>query len=629
MASAFGAIATLGVGMSAPRFTNWTPAATSMLSVHLLMELFAIIIAMLVVVSSWHTFGENEADSSKILICGFLVVASCDTMHALTYAGMPNFLGPPGTPRAIFFWLMGRSFEVTTLALIVIGSSSLPWSRGVWLGLGVFTSALLAWIGSCHLDAIPETFINGQGVTPFKAGYEYVLCASNILVAALFWRRTKTKPEPQNYLLALSSFVTGTGEIMFTAYVAPSDFQNIFGHFFKLVAYAILYRATFVISIKAPYLLALETASRLQESEVRFSKAFHANPIGMLIADLPDRRMIGRQTRELGLWADPADQAKFLRLLERDGRVVAYDAKAYRKDGEVIDLCCYAEQIDVNGEHCILMVTVDVTKERTHEASIRVLNASLEQRVRDRTTELADTIRDLEGMSATISHDLRAPLRHISGFSTQLSLEDGIRSNARAVDFTLRISNAAKQMGELIDRLLENARLGRVAIACTDVSLNDMIAGYVHDLGASSGGQRIEWSIAPLPNIRADAVMARQVVQNLLENAVRYSSKRDISRIEIGPVDTAGECGFFVKDNGVGFNMQQSGQLFGVFKRLHSSAEFEGFGVGLANVRRIMQRHGGRVWFDAEADKGATFFVAFPAGDQHKLPSQSEEASQL
>ena len=268
--------------MALPPFTGLTHGQTGMLSVHLLLELFAIIIAMLIVTVSWHTFDARESNSSKVLICGFLIVACCDVMHALTYDGMPALLAESSTPRAIFFWLMGRSFEVATMALVAVNWAP-PLSRKFWLGMGLVASGVLVWFGSYHIDAFPITFVNGQGVTEFKAHYEYVLCFLNVAVAFLLWRRAEHSGQSRYYLLALSSFVMGVGEISFTAYVTPSDFQNIFGHIYKLVAYSLLYRATFVTSIRAPFEEIRQSENRLRESETRYSSALSALSEGVVI----------------------------------------------------------------------------------------------------------------------------------------------------------------------------------------------------------------------------------------------------------------------------------------------------------------------------------------------------------
>ncbi len=264
--AAAAALLALAVGMAMPAFTVVAHGSTSMLNIHLLMELFAVVIATLVVVVSWHTFDARGSRSANVMICGFVVVAVCDAVHAMTYAGMPDFLAPASTPRAIFFWLMGRTFEILTLALVAVGWIP-PFKRLTSLVLGLALAALLVWVGSYRLDLFPATFVAGSGVTPFKAGYEYALCAANLAVAALFWWRARRSGLSRHYLLALSAFVIGVGEIMFTSYVTPSDFQNIFGHTYKLVAYGLLYWSTFVTSLRAPFLEVVRSEARLRDSE--------------------------------------------------------------------------------------------------------------------------------------------------------------------------------------------------------------------------------------------------------------------------------------------------------------------------------------------------------------------------
>ena len=262
------AVLALVVMMAMPSFTKVGHGHTNMLTIHLLLELFAIMIAVLVVTVSWHTFDAQATRSANVLICGFLIVASCDLVHALTYEGMPPLLAPSSTPRAIFFWLMGRTFEVATMWLLAIN-----WvpklSRTLSLLLGLATSWLLVWFGSYHLDAFPLTFIEGQGVTPFKTFYEYSLCLLYLVCAVMLWQRATRSGQARYYLLALSSVVMGVGEISFTAYVSPSDFQNIFGHLYKVVAYALLFRATFIVSIRAPFETLRQSENLLRESELR------------------------------------------------------------------------------------------------------------------------------------------------------------------------------------------------------------------------------------------------------------------------------------------------------------------------------------------------------------------------
>lgn len=277
--------------MVMPPYTKLTGEHTSMLAVHLILEMFAIIVAMLVVTVSWHTFDAKDGNTANVLICGFIIVASCDLVHVLSYEGMPAFLSESSTPRAIFYWLMGRSFEVATMFLLALNWGP-NWSKKVSLLLGLLVSGLLIWVGSYHIDLFPDTFIRGQGVTPFKAFYEYALCLLYSGVAILLWQHARHSGQSRFYLLALSSFVMGLGEISFTSYVTPSDFQNIFGHSYKVAAYALLYWATYIVSIRAPFEAARLSENRSRESEAQFRVLVEHAPEAIVVFDVDINRFI-------------------------------------------------------------------------------------------------------------------------------------------------------------------------------------------------------------------------------------------------------------------------------------------------------------------------------------------------
>ena len=293
---------------------------------------------------------------------------------------------------------------------------------------------------------------------------------------------------------------------------------------------------------------------------------------------------------------------------------IAVEYRRRRRDGEFRWLSAVAApRRDPTGEFSGYIGTlVDITEAKLAEQVLRESAAVLENRVAARTAELSATIAELQDMTSVVSHDLRAPLHRMAGFAGLLVTDDDVRRSRTALDFADRIMRSAERMDELINCLLANARLGRTAVQAVMVPLEELVRAYVAEVDAALVGRRIEWVIEALPVVHCDRVMARQLVQNLIENAVKYSGKREHPRIEILPIDNPAEHGFLVRDNGVGFSMEYAGHLFGVFKRLHSEAEFPGVGVGLANVKRIMQKHGGRIWFSAESGQGATFFVVFP-----------------
>jgi light-regulated signal transduction histidine kinase (bacteriophytochrome) len=253
---------------------------------------------------------------------------------------------------------------------------------------------------------------------------------------------------------------------------------------------------------------------------------------------------------------------------------------------------------------------------RQRTATLEETSAILAERVRelkDRAAELVAVNRELEAFSYSVSHDLRAPLRHIDGFAVLLRESASSSLDADGHRLLGTIIDAATRMGHLIDDLLAFSRVGRKTLERADVSLSPLVREVQQEIMTGANGHLIAWHLHDLPMVRADRSLLRLVFVNLLSNAVKYSSNREKAEIEIGTVPGAeDEIVIFVRDNGVGFDMQYAHKLFGVFQRLHTAEEFEGTGIGLANVRRIVNRHGGRVWAEGALDRGAAFYVSLP-----------------
>lgn len=230
-------------------------------------------------------------------------------------------------------------------------------------------------------------------------------------------------------------------------------------------------------------------------------------------------------------------------------------------------------------------------------------------------SELRRSNKELEAFSYSVSHDLRAPFRHIVGYSELLKKQEWADLSERGKRYIDTIIESAYTAGTLVDNLLRFSQMGRTALKPRPVDVGRMVDEIRQRLAMDIGERRIEWTISDLPTITADPALIRLVFENLLDNAVKYSRTRDISRIEVGSYQHNGDVVFFVRDNGVGFDMKYVDKLFGVFQRLHRFEEFEGTGIGLANVRRIVERHGGRSWAEAQLNKGATFYVALPQSE--------------
>lgn len=315
-----------------------------------------------------------------------------------------------------------------------------------------------------------------------------------------------------------------------------------------------------------------------------------------------------------GAWSDTSLLQRLNDVVARDRELWDYELTQRTVDGIDRFVVINARRIEESDSDApaVLLTVSDITARALVEQKVSELNRQLEGKVE----QISDVNRELEAFSYSVSHDLRAPLRHIAGFAGKLEAHLADRSDDRVKHYIDVISSSSRRMAQLIDDLLVFSRLGRGALRLQPVDMQSLVEEARALVETEARDRQIEWRVAPMPIVVGDENMLRTVWQNLLGNAVKYTGNRERAIIEVTLERTsAGDYEFTVRDNGAGFDMQYATKLFGVFQRLHRASEFPGNGIGLANVRRIIARHGGRTWAEGETDRGATFHFSLPVSE--------------
>ncbi len=367
----------------------------------------------------------------------------------------------------------------------------------------------------------------------------------------------------------------------------------------------------------------------LREKEARLRLALEASHTGTWERNIPANELVWDEHahRLFGLspGAFPGTFEAFLGLVHPDDREIVSQAvnRALQEKTELAveyrvvwpDASIHyivsrgAAIYDASGKALRMTgVVLDATESKRAEEEIRRLNADLERRVEARTAELTATNKELEAFTYSVAHDLRAPLRHIDGYVQILQQEFAPQLSAEGKAYAQRIQEGTQNMARLVDDLLNLARVGRQELSRQVTGLQPIVTEVITHFRAETDQRSIEWRVGELPFVECDPGLIKQVFANLISNAIKYTRPRAHPVIEVGQMPVEGEQAIYVRDNGVGFSMRYADKLFGVFQRLHRAEDFEGTGVGLATVDRIIRKHGGRVWAEAELDKGATFF---------------------
>ena len=449
-----------------------------------------------------------------------------------------------------------------------------------------------------------------------------------------------TQSRDRSGALAALAFAEPLKEVR--AHPALDGFSGFFRDPGWAMAAVVFILAGLVILLGITVLKRRKVEAALRKSEERyrdiFERAvegfFQSTPNGRFLSVNPSfARILGYDSPEEvvstivnipeQMYIDASERDFFKRTMEESGSVVkGFEHNLRRKDGTGIWVSTNARAVSAPDGTILYYegTSEDVTSRKLAEQEIRRLNEDLEARVRERTAQLEAANRELEAFSYSVSHDLRAPLRAIDGYTRILAEDYAPLLDAEGLRVCAVVQDNARRMGHLIDDLLTFSRLSRSEMQSSPIDMEVLVNSVFHELTTPEERERIDFSVGPLPKARGDAGLIRQIWTNLIANALKFSSKQDRAKIEIASEAGDGERVYRIRDNGAGFDMRYVQKLFGVFQRLHSEREFEGTGVGLAIVQRVIHRHGGRVWAEGEIEKGATFFFALPGNGQDRSP---------
>jgi signal transduction histidine kinase len=395
-----------------------------------------------------------------------------------------------------------------------------------------------------YWDIFPTSYIEGIGQTTFKIVSEYIISLILIGAMVLLVRKKDIFDSKVLGLLVFSLVLTIASELAFTLYIGVYDLANMTGHLLKIVAAYYVYLALVVTGLDKPYSLLFRNLKQSEE--------------------------------ELRLSRDNLEE----RVQER------------------------TEQLQVTN----LELSRQVNERIRAEQEVRRLNEQLEQRITERTAQLQAANQELEAFSYSVSHDLRAPLRAMEGFSSIIQRKFAAELHPEAIRYLELIQENTHEMTELIENLLLLSRASRQELSKQNLDPLPIARLALREVNGMEPARAVEVSFGEMPRMEGDQALLKQVFLNLISNAIKFSSKREHPRIEIGSFPENGRNVYFVRDNGAGFDMAQADRLFTVFQRLHKTEEFEGTGIGLAIVQRIIHRHGGQLWAESEPDQGATFY---------------------
>lgn len=575
---------------------------------HSLAELFAIGVAILLSVVAWQMYPFTRNNYLMYLGCGYFWIGALDLMHTFTYKGMGIFPNDSGA-LSIEFWVGTRYLEAFLLL-------TAPWylsrplpRRVIFIGFGLLSLALFLAV---MWGVFPQSYIDGQGLTTFKIMSEYAIVAILLLAIVVLWqKRDLLEVGVMRYMIA-SIVLTVFAELSFTLYVDVYGVALVVGHIFKLFSYWLIFVAMIRITLQEPFKVMARGASTYDAvpdaAIVEDAEGFirEVNKAACELVGLAEKDLLGLESH--GVFHPRGKSKQDCEVCRRAVRGEAIRGLELPDGERWLDYSISPITDSVMVQGAVLAVR-DISARKKAESELKKYQEHLEELVQERTTLLEASNKELEAFSYSVSHDLRAPLRGIDGFSLALLEDYYDLLDDTGKDYIRRVRDASQRMGVLIDDLLQLSRVSRMEIKKELVDLSALAGEIVEQLHDSDPERLVSVEIQEGLQVEGDQQLMRIALSNLLGNAWKYTRNEYRPRIAFGSEEQNGRRVFYVKDNGMGFDMAYANKLFQVFQRLHG-AEIEGTGVGLATVQRIIHRLGGEVWGHSEQGQGAVFYFS-------------------
>jgi len=592
----------------------------SYLAFHTIAEVFSIVIGFSLFMLIWNS--RRILDNRYLIFIGiaYFFVASFDLIHCLAYKKMDIFIGY-GTNLPTQLWIAARYLE--SLSLFAAFFLIRRWLAAGWVfaGYAVLSLALLILI---FTGVFPDCHVEGVGLTRFKVISEYLISAILLCSLVLLLMKRKEFDRDVLILLVLSIILTIGSELAFTFYVSVFDISNLIGHYLKIISFYLIYKAIIETGLTKPYHLLFrnlhERETALRASEERYHSLFKnmsegfalheilcdeqetpcdyrfldVNPAFETLTGIRREQIIGKRMKEVLPDEDPIWIRRYGEVALTGGPVhFEHYAKTLKQYFDVFAYCPAPRHFAV--------IFMDITDRKRAETELQ-----------EKTVQLEEANKELESFSYSVSHDLRAPLRAIDGFSRIILRQQGDHFDENTRRQFNMIRDNTRMMGALIDSLLSFSRIQKASMDLSTIDMDKLASEVWGDIRQEHPERELEVEITEMLPGYGDRNLIRQVLFNLLSNAVKFTKDRKPGIIEISCYRDDHQVVYCLKDNGAGFSMAYYDKLFGVFQRLHGPEEYEGTGVGLAIVQRIISRHGGRVWAEGKVNEGAAFYFTLP-----------------